>query len=404
MRKLREIVGPRARWVLLTVPVVLFAMVAVFLLAGLLVRPRGAVTAAERLKAESDARTTIVQALGGLALLSGLYFTARTLRLNAQTLEVNREGQITERFTRAIDQLGEPEEEKLAIRLGGIYALERIARDSKDDHGPIMEVLTAFVREQARWQVNAPESSRPAADVQAVVTVLGRRSGQRRGEKEAKLDLREVDLRGADLTGAHLEWADLTGAHLEGATLLRAHLEEANLLRAPLEAAHLLGAPLEGAVLLAAHLEGAALLGTHLEGANLLRTHLEGANLGGAHLEGANLIQAHLEGANLPQAHLEEAHLLGAYLSAANLLGAHLEGADLPDAHLEEANLIAANLSGANLSGADLTGAHLEGADLTGAHLEGADLSQTFGLTSVQIELAITNDDTVLPKFDDGPE
>ena len=37
----------------------------------------------------------------------------------------------------------------MAIRLGGIYALERIARDSEKDHGPIMEVLTAYVREKA---------------------------------------------------------------------------------------------------------------------------------------------------------------------------------------------------------------------------------------------------------------
>ena len=30
-------------------------------------------------------------------------------------------------------------DEKLEVRLGGIYALERIARDSEKDHGPIME-------------------------------------------------------------------------------------------------------------------------------------------------------------------------------------------------------------------------------------------------------------------------
>jgi hypothetical protein len=61
---------------------------------------------------------TTAQILGGTALLSGLYFTWRTLH-------VNREGQITERFTRAIDQLGD---QRLEIRLGGIYALERIAK------------------------------------------------------------------------------------------------------------------------------------------------------------------------------------------------------------------------------------------------------------------------------------
>src|SRR5215472_1121211 len=64
------------------------------------------------LKAVQDLRTTILQGLGGLALLGTLYFSARTLRLN-------RRGQLTERFSKAIEQLGS---EALAVRLGGIYA------------------------------------------------------------------------------------------------------------------------------------------------------------------------------------------------------------------------------------------------------------------------------------------
>jgi len=78
-----------------------------------------------------------IQIVGGTALLAGLVFTNRTLGLNQQ-------GQITDRFTKATDQLGS---DKLDIRLGGIYSMERIARDSRNDQRPVMEVLTAFVRE-----------------------------------------------------------------------------------------------------------------------------------------------------------------------------------------------------------------------------------------------------------------
>src|SRR5215217_7032272 len=89
---------------------------------------------------------TLAQILGGTALLSGLYFTWRTL-------QVNREGQITERFTRAIDQLGKIEDEGnrlFEIRLGGIYSLGRIARENQEpDDWLIMEVLTAYVRQHA---------------------------------------------------------------------------------------------------------------------------------------------------------------------------------------------------------------------------------------------------------------
>jgi len=91
----------------------------------------------DRIDLESKSRQTLAQIVGGAVLLVGLYFTAQTLR-------TTQEGQITDRFTKAIAQLGDT---NLAIRLGGIYALERIARDSASDHWSVMEVLTAFVRE-----------------------------------------------------------------------------------------------------------------------------------------------------------------------------------------------------------------------------------------------------------------
>ena len=94
--------------------------------------------------------TLLAQIVAGLVLLLGVYLTYRRVTSAENAVEVAQEGQITERFTRAIEQLGD---EKLAVRLGGIYALERIARDSERDHWPIMEVLTAFVRENARWKV-----------------------------------------------------------------------------------------------------------------------------------------------------------------------------------------------------------------------------------------------------------
>jgi uncharacterized protein YjbI with pentapeptide repeats len=285
-------------------------LVLLYALPLVLVSERGLGNAA-RLKAENDLRATLVQMVGGGILLFG----------TAWTLHLNREGQITERFTRAIDQLGQTGDEKLDVRLGGIYALERIGRDSRPDRGPIVEVLTASLREHSQRSnppdtasdAGRPEQPRLRADFQAVATVLGRSgwSGTHR------FDLRHVALRNADLADAHLEGANLFDAHLEGAFLVQAHLEGANLFDAHLEGAVLLDAHLEGAFLVQAHLEGADLAGAHLEGADLTGTHLEGANLFGTHLEGANLFGAHLEGANLA--------------------GAHLEGADLTDAHLEGA-------------------------------------------------------------------
>jgi len=198
-------------------------------------------SAKDIIELENQTRATWAQVVAGAFALLLVYLTWRRI-------EVAQEGQLTERFTRAIEQLGS---EKLEVRLGGIYALERIARDSPKDHWTIMEVLTAFVRENAPWR-DQPESS-PACeppplrtDIQAILTVIGRRT-RIYGKGEAlPLDLSGTDLRRADLWGAHLERAHLRGAHLEEAYLIGAHLEGASLWDAHLEGAYLESAHLEG--------------------------------------------------------------------------------------------------------------------------------------------------------------
>ncbi len=99
----------------------------------------------DRIQAINDTRRTWAQVFGIFGGIALLYLTWRRI-------EISQEGQITERFTRAIDQLGgvnKKGKKVLEIRLGGIYALERIARDSKKDHWTIMEILTTYVRENS---------------------------------------------------------------------------------------------------------------------------------------------------------------------------------------------------------------------------------------------------------------
>lgn len=238
-------------------------------------------SAEKRIELENKARATLAQFLGGMVVLVGLYLTW-------WRIEVAREGQVTERFTRAIEQLGS---DSLQIRLGGIYALERIARDSARDHWPIMEVLTAYVRERARWEETPEEaqgSSKPAtlndaieadqrnrtiggqehkprADIQAILTVLGRRIRAHETSEDQRLDLRGVDIRGANLIDMHFERALLIGAHLEEADMTSAHLEGANLREAHLERARLPGAHLEKVNLAGAWLMDADFAGTYFD-------------------------------------------------------------------------------------------------------------------------------------------
>jgi uncharacterized protein YjbI with pentapeptide repeats len=336
-----------------------------------------------------DALTPLLAPLGAILVGIGtvavgigtLRVSARQARTAAQQAQIAQRGAITTAFYNAVSRLAS---DKIEERLGGIYTLGRISQESADDYWTVIETLTAFVRERAKWQPEAIPTEGTAAksdywvsdaasprltpdpgqdysesvklwlagyeasiwpsalatDIQAVLAVIGHRPDAGRAREQQfgwRVDLRATDLRGAKLREAHLERALFTNAHLEDAFLFDAHLEGAELWYAHLERAKLVSA----------HLEGASLFGAHLEGALLLETHLEGATIWGAHLEGADL------------------------------RGAHLERAGISDSHFN--------------------GVHLEGAILNGAHLSGANLSEAEGLTQEQIDVALGDAKTKLP-------
>ena len=179
-------------------------------------------------------QVTLVQIITGLLVLAGLYWTSRRVR-------AAEEGHITDRFTKAIAQLGD---DNMAIRLGGIYALERIAKDSEKDHGPIMEVLTAYVREKATNHGKYVEETakKPTTDIQAILTVIGRRKATDIKRFDDILDLSHTRLVGADLMMANLSGTNLAGAALNDAHLDGADLDNSILVKADLSKVWLIGA------------------------------------------------------------------------------------------------------------------------------------------------------------------
>ena len=367
-----------------------------------------------------------------LAAIIGLPFLVWRSIVAQKQVDVAEQGQITDRINDAVKGLGtektvkrqrrdangealyvldadgtpdetkpiwdETTEPNLEVRIGAIYALERIAQDSDRDHIQIMEILCAYIRQNApaseaqetlvqKWRreneafakedrapfpkrnairLEAKKLKQPRADIHAALDVLKRRHTHQidlerqdprpSDNKGYRLDLRQTNLQGADLVSAQLAKARLDGAHLEGAKLGGAHLQGAELDEAYLEGAVLNRAHLEGVVLNRAHLEGAELDEAHLDCAWLVQAHLEGAWLGKAHLEGAELDEAHLERAWLIGAHLEEAVLNAAHLQRAKLARAHLEGAWLVDASFDSKwSLTAATLRGAAVKFVDLS-------------------------------------------------
>jgi uncharacterized protein YjbI with pentapeptide repeats len=321
----------------------------------------GAATGPSLEKARTDARGGLLTLTAGLVAAAALVFTARNSVLSRRTFELTEQGQVTERYTKAVEQLGS---DKIDVRIGGIYALERVARDSVRDHPTVVEVLTAFIREHSGEPWPKPASQREVLqlstrpDVQAALAVVGRRDPHR--------DIRRVDLSGAILSGADLTGVNFSGANLTDANLSGTHLTRANLNRANLGGANLGGGDLQRA---------------NLTDANLIRANLTDANLNCANLTDANftfadLTRVNLGGANLGGADLTHAILTRAYLTDANLTGAVLTGVNLTEANLTDADLTSAAVSGANLTDAFLTGANLSGADLTFADLTDANLNR----------------------------
>lgn len=302
------------------------------------------VTSEEKILTQTnELRRTWAQIAAGALALIGLYIAWVRSKAMRDQADVDRDRQFTDLYVKAIEQLGS---DKLQIRLGGIYALERIARESPKDHWPIMEVLTAFVRENAprQWDnisgpqpgeddVPPPPPTKPSTDIQAVLTVIGRRSRTFGQGEDQSLDLRETQLAGADLENFKLRWALLEEADLQRANLQYADLQRASLRRAKLKE-------------------------TLLEFADLQR-----ANLNEANMKKARLLYSNLQGANL-----------------------------------EEADLQGANFWKANLNSAFLEGAELKGAVLKGANLRGADLQFARGLTTKQVAQAIWDETTKWPE------
>ncbi|MEC3956484.1 pentapeptide repeat-containing protein [Nocardia sp. CDC153] len=228
-----------------------------------------------------------------IAAVTALWFTSQSLHATNDQYSLARQTALTERFSKAVEQLGNP---GLDIRLGGIYSLERLTKDSPQDRASIFEVLSAFVRTHSPDNADCGKLDGPdlPVDIQSVLTVIGRRTA---GGPES-IDLRGACLSKADLSHANLQRTNLTGANLTRAQLDKANLNQAELSEAMLPFASLCDADLTQALLSSAHLKDA-----DFSGAAMVDTQLPFADLQGAQFMGADLTDAMLHSADLRDAH-----------------------------------------------------------------------------------------------------
>jgi hypothetical protein len=311
----------------------------------------------QRLDTENKLRLTIVQAVGGLfvlvtAIFTGLnWYIARqklslddTIAKNTKTttettLRVTQDKQASERFVKATENLGHGARE---VRLGAIYSLERLARDSASDYPVILKMLAGFIRVKTRSSEK---------------TVAAKESTDERSDSEAMAPASSVGATEAEETVS-----DDVQAALDILSV-RKSLRPAKENKANQDSSEANGAS-DDLVL----------------------------NLNGSRLNRADLTEADLCSVLLNNAELKSAAMRGAEMRKAKLIGANLRGADMGQAKLNDADLSSSILIGVTLIGADLTGADLTEADLTGANL-----TETIGLTQEQLDKAFSDGETLLP-------
>ena len=270
-----------------------------------------------------------------------------------------QQGLLNERYQKGAEMLGSG---VLSVRLGGIYALQRLAQEyPKQYHVQIMQLFCAFVRLPAKDQSLEPDhveiepgtllGIRP--DVEAILKAIGSRAKSEiaiERKSDFRLDLRGVDLPHVQLLDANLSNAMFHHAKLPGANIANTDLTDAFFNYSDLSGAEFRDVNFNRTRFFAAHLSGAILQDAEFTDTDFHNADLSDANLWRANLHGAIFQDAKLCHAWLESANLSNSDLLGADLSGARLMKTDLSGAQFLSASLDNANLTDANLSGVAFS------------------------------------------------------
>ena len=268
------------------------------------------ITEKEKFDASLAITQAVVGGVGTVATIAGGIILWLNLKETSKNTKLTESRLLTERFSKAVEQLGS---EKIELRLGGIYSLERLAKDSPGDHWTIMEVLASFARRKSfnlEQKTNSRESSYDS-EIQAALTVIGRR--------ETASDLENQSL---DFTESNLSGFIFSGLNFSTANFERANLSEANF---------------SGAILTSTKFNDARLISANFTKVDLAKAEFISANLEGAKLNEAKLNEANLEGAFLYNADLTDVSLEKAILRGTHLRGGIFINAKLADAKFENA-------------------------------------------------------------------
>ena len=286
-----------------------------------------------------------------------------------------RQGLLNERYQKGAEMLGNS---VLSVRLGGIYALQHVAKEHPDQyHIRIMQLLCAFVRSPTMdrdgkadetpltdnpqwhniriWQDRQMSALIVGEDIQAIMEAIGGRGKEYialEQKKDFKLDFGSANLNGLMLKDIDLSYADFTNAILSNTLFVDADLSFAKCLR--------------------------------------------------GNFSNVQFLQVNLCHANFWFVNLSNANLKSVNFSEAQIMESKLYGSDLRAADMSKTFLIRTDLSNTKLGAAKLFGAHLNDTNLSGAELydfESESKQPVKGLTQAQLDMACADPNNP-PKLD----
>jgi uncharacterized protein YjbI with pentapeptide repeats len=267
------------------------------------------------------------------------------------------------------------------LDLNGYFSTFKQSLKPKTDIQTVLEVLGRRTPEQQAREAGWPNSDKDGVFVFATIPELSAYpndndpAAHAAWAKQMAAFKSDVGKRFSDYTGYRL---DLRNTNLQGNDLSKLNFRGARFDFAQMQAADLTGAQMQGADLIGAQLQGATLIAAQMQGADLMDAQMQRANLTTAQMHGAYLVNAQMQGAYLIAAQMQAVSLVAEQMQGADLSFAQMQGADLSFAQMQGANLRraqmqAASLGNAQMQRADLSKAQMsEETDLTDAILTGA--------------------------------
>ncbi|MDH2381446.1 pentapeptide repeat-containing protein [Bradyrhizobium sp. CER78] len=241
----------------------------------------------------------------------------------AKQASVALENHITSIFSKSVELLGGVREIKttgsdgatisrsapnIESRLGGLYSLERLLDESEKDQRAILETLCAYIRENSPFEPSTSEEEHKAylrgdqtpkpthrSDVQAALTIIGRRSlriRERATLEGWRLNFRNSNLVGYDLSSLNFDRSDLTGSFLNFANLNYASFEDSVFETSTLQRAKLTKTCFRSSRFKHCLIKGAEIDDTDFRETKIDATDLREATISSFDISGADLREA----------------------------------------------------------------------------------------------------------------